>query len=394
MGEIDSNGGISYSQARGRPTMKGGISPGQKRVRDRILRSASGWKDRSVSPDAFDRAGWRTCAELGIHGLPVPRRWGGQGLNPPAVVDALEALGYACPDRGLLFSIGAHLWGAVHPLSTFGSDRQKARLRDLCAGRSIGAHGVTESEAGSDALSMKTRATRRGSRWILSGRKRFVTNSPIADLFVVYARTEGGGLSAFLVDRRTRGVGVEKRDFMGLSSAPIGELVLRRCDLPADALLGRLGAGETMFQQSMEWERACIMAPAVGSMARLLERCHERARERRQFGRPIGEFQFVSGRLADMRLRVETSRALLRAFARRKADGRSAMAESAMAKLHIGEAWIQSCQDAMQIFGGSGYLTETGLERELRDALGSRAYSGTPDIQRAIIARMGPADPP
>jgi alkylation response protein AidB-like acyl-CoA dehydrogenase len=120
----------------------------------------------------------------------------------------------------------------------------------------------------------------------------------------------------------------------------------------------------------------------------------ERARERRQFGRAIGDFQFVAGRLADMRLRVETSRALLYAFARRKADGRSAMAESAMAKLHIGEAWIRSCEDAMQIFGGSGYLKSTGLERELRDALGSRAYSGTPDIQRAIVARMGPADPP
>jgi hypothetical protein len=174
---------------------------------------------------------------------------------------------------------------------------------------------------------------------------------------------------------------------MGLSTAQMGEVVLDGCAVPARNRLGAEGSGLAIFNHTMEWERGFIMAFAVGAMERTLEASLAYARQRRQFDRPIGEFQAVASRLVDMRLRWETARLLLYRFAWLKQEGRAALAEAAMAKLAISESWVRSCEDAMRIHGGYGYLTETGIERELRDALASLSYSGTGEIQRQVVAR-------
>lgn len=341
----------------------------------------------------FNRSGWKRCAEIGVHGLPLPRRYGGRDADPVTTMLALEGLGSGCTDNGLCFAINAHLWGCAFPIHTFGSDEQKDRfLPDLCSGEKVGALAVTEREAGSDAYSLKTVAKLRGNRYLLNGSKIFVTNGPIADVILVLASVDPGkgahGISCFLVEKGAPGLrigpAVEK---MGLRTVPMGELFLENCEVAVANRLGREGAGLAVFNHAMEWERAFILATALGAMQRLLERCREYARSRRQFGRPIGAFQLVSTRLVDMLVRLETARLLLYRVAWLKATGQRATMEAAMAKLYVSEAWVASCQDAMQIHGAYGYLSESELERELRDALASRLYSGTSEIQRQVIAQ-------
>lgn len=341
----------------------------------------------------FNRDGWRKCAARGLMALPIPKEWGGLGEDAVTTVAALEGLGYGCRDNGLWFSINAHLWGCSIPVLTFGTEAQRrAYLPRLSSGEWIGALAMSERDAGSDAYSLKTSATRDGDTYVLNGSKLFVTNGPVADLMLVLATVDASkgarGITAFLVERGTPGLEVGSAvEKMGLRTVPMGELFLTDCRVPVAQRLGEEGNGFGIFAHAMEWERGFILAGAVGAMQYTLERCRQYARSRKQFGKAIGGFQLVSTKLVDMQMRLETSRMLLYKVATLKAARRPAILEAAMAKLHISESWVQACQDAMQIHGGYGYLTETELERELRDALASRLYSGTSEIQRQIIAQ-------
>lgn len=175
---------------------------------------------------------------------------------------------------------------------------------------------------------------------------------------------------------------------MGLRTSPLAELSFEECEVPAENRLGNEGAGASLFTHSMTWERGCILASAVGSMQRILEASISYAKRRRQFGQPIGKFQQVASKIVDMKLRLETARGLLYQSAYQRSIGRSAVMEAAMAKLHISECWVKTCEDAMQVHGGYGYLTDQEIEREMRDALGSRIYSGTNEIQRNLIGSL------
>ncbi len=369
----------------------------QKQLKDAVV----GFAQEELKSDVadldrrgeFDRDGWKKCGAFRIHGLPVPEQFGGRGADVLTTVCALEGLGYGCMDNGLLFSINAHMWGCELPILIFGTDAQKERyLPPLCRGELIGANAMSEPGAGSDAYSLTTTAERRGDGYVLNGRKIFITNGPIADVVVVYATVDpakgSAGISAFLVEGRFRGFSMSPTmEKMGLRTVPMGELDLVDCEVPVENRLGKEGAGVAAFTHSMEWERSCILATAVGAMQRQLETCIQYAKRRRQFGQPIGKFQLVSSKIVDMKLRLETARLLLYKVAWLKNAGRFVLSEASMAKLHISEAWVQSCMDAMEIHGGYGYLTRTELERELRDALGSKFYSGTSEIQRLIIAQ-------
>jgi len=366
----------------------------QRRIRE--------WAERSLNDDlstrdrarTFNRDGWRASAQLGLTGLVAPSQYGGAQLDPVSTMSALEALGRGCGDNGFSFALNAHLWGCVNPLAAFGTEEQKvAYLPRLVSGESIGALAATEREAGSDVLSLKTRATKRGDgAYLLAGEKVLITNAPVADVLLVLATLDAQcgafGLTAFLVERGTPGMRIsEVVDKMGLSTAQMGEITLEGCVVPARNRLGAEGAGFAIFNHIMEWERGFIMAFAVGAMERQLDACVAYARGRRQFERPIAQFQVVAERLVNMRLRWEASRLLLYRFAWLKQETRVAVAEAAMTKLAVSEAWVRSCEDAMRIYGGYGYLTRTGVERDLRDALGSLYYSGTAEIQRQVIAR-------
>jgi hypothetical protein len=266
-------------------------------------------------------------------------------------------------------------------------------LPGLASGKLIGANGTSEPDTGSDAYSMRTTAAKQGDRYVLNGSKIFVTNGPVADLLVVYANTNPDAgpraISGFLIDAPSPGMTVTRKiDKMGVRTSPMAEIYFDNCLVPETNRLGKEGAGQALFTHSMVWERGCILASAVGSMQRLLETCVRYARERKAFGQSIGKFQQVAGKLVDMKLRVETARRMLYYHAWLIAQGRSAVMEAAMNKLYISESWVRCCEDAIQIHGGYGYMTEYEIERELRDAIGSRLYSGTNEIQRNLIAAM------
>jgi alkylation response protein AidB-like acyl-CoA dehydrogenase len=350
--------------------------------------------DAPRAPGGFPAEAWRRCASFGIQGLPVPEEHGGGAAGAAMSVLALEALGQAGADNGLVFSLGAQMAACEVPIVRFGTDEQRRRyLPGLCHGSLVGAQAVTEPEAGSDAFALATSATPTAGGYVLTGTKTFVTNAPEADVFLVYATTEPGsglaGICAFLLPRDLPGLAVSGRiETMGLSTSPIGELVLDRCEVDAGALLGEPGGGMGVFSAAMLWERMLVSAPAVGAMARLLERCVAHARERRQFGQPIGRFQAVSHRIADMKVRLETSRLLLYRLAALVDAGRATPLDAALAKLQASEGYLQSSLDALQIHGAYGYAVESGLEREVRDAIGSRIYSGTSEMQRNIVAGL------
>ena len=341
----------------------------------------------------FSRERWARCAEFGVLGLPVPEGYGGSGLDVLTTMLAMEALGYACRDNGLLFALNAQMWAVQSPVLRFASDEQRERyLPALVRGDIIGAHAITEPGSGSDVFAMSATAVKRGVHYVLNGAKTFVSNAPVADLFLVFASTNPGrgfmGISAFLIEKGHPGLFVGKPiEKMGLRTAPYAEVVLDDCEIPVSARLGNEGNGGTIFKHSMGWERSCILASHVGAMQRQLETCVEYAKTRQQFGQPIGKNQSVSGMIVDMKLRLETSRLLLYHAGWLRAQGHEAVQEVALAKLHLGECFVQSSLQAIQIHGGYGYSTEFGIERDLRDAVGGRIYSGTSEIQREIIAR-------
>jgi alkylation response protein AidB-like acyl-CoA dehydrogenase len=368
----------------------------QREYRDQVARFARAeLNENLVERDRegeFSPEAWKRCAAFGIQGLPVPEEYGGGGADPLTIVLAMEALGYGCRDNGLIFSLNAQMWSCEAPIVRFGTDEQKRKyLPGLCDGSLVGVQAMSEPGSGSDAFSLSTTARSKDGSYVLNGSKTFITNAPIADVFVVFAATgQGkrlGSISAFLVDRDTPGVSTGSPFHkMGLRTSPMSEVVLSDCEVAEENLLGTPGAGVAIFNSSMDWERSCILASAVGSMERQLERCIAYAKERTQFGQTIGKFQAVSHKIVDMKLRLETARLLVYQQAWRKTQGRSSPLDAAMVKLHVSECYLKCSLDALQIHGGYGYMTESELEREVRDAVGGRIYSGTSEIQRNIIA--------
>lgn len=343
--------------------------------------------------ETFSREAWDACGRFGIQGLPAPEEHGGGGADVVTTMLALEALGYGCVDGGLVFSINAHMWTSVIPLWTFGTEEQKGRwLPGLCDGSLIGCHAITEPEAGSDAFAMRSTAKRVEDGYVLNGRKTFITNAPVADLLIVFARSGEGigpfGLSAFLLEPGTAGLEVGKPlDKMGLRTSPMAEVFLDDCFVPDSAMLGPPGRGGEIFHTSMRWERACIMASHVGTMRRTMERCVTYAKGRRQFGKAIGKYESVADKIANMKIAVDAARGLVLRVGWLMDQGIDATTESAVAKAFVSEASVRTHLDAVQIHGGYGYMTEFEVERALRDAVGGTIYSGTSEIQRRIIAR-------
>ena len=339
------------------------------------------------------RENWKKCAQMGILGLAIPEEYGGSATDILTTMLVMEGLGYGCRDNGLIFAMNAQMWSVQHPILTFGTEAQKQKyLPGFCNGELIGAHGMSEPDSGSDAYSLRTKAERVSEGYVLNGTKMFVTNAPVADVALVFATVNPdkgiGGVTAFLVDKGTPGFRVSRNiEKMGLRTSPMGELILQDCVVPEESRLGSEGAGSSIFNSSMEWERSCILGSHIGAMERQLEECIRYTRERRQFGQPIGKFQAVANRIAEMKVRLETARLLLYKVAWLKKAGKPAIMEAAMAKLYLSESFVQSSLDAVRTHGGYGYMTELEIERELRDAVGGLLYSGTSDIQRMIIAR-------
>ncbi|GAA4232364.1 acyl-CoA dehydrogenase family protein [Actinomadura meridiana] len=358
---------------------------GQELTHDHLKRDHAG---------EFPADKWKLVQDSGLLGLPFEGRRGGLDRDLLTTMYVLEGLGFGCRDSGLTFSVSTHIVSTGIPIHQFGSDALKERyLPAVCAGELIGAHAVSEPDAGSDMLAMRTRARPDGDVFVLNGTKAFVTNGPIADLIVVYAVTEPDagpfGLSAIVVERDTPGLIVgEPLSKMGLRTSPLSEIAFDDCRVPAANVIGGVGAGYSIFDHVIQWEILCSFAVTVGEMRHRLDRTVEYAKSRRQFGRHIGAFQSVANRVVDMRIAVDTSRRALYHAAAKLSAGQDAAAEVAIAKLLTSEGNLATAVAAVQTFGGYGYMAEYGLEHDVRAALAGTIYSGTTDVQRGRIAKL------
>ncbi|MDJ0698380.1 MAG: acyl-CoA dehydrogenase family protein [Woeseiaceae bacterium] len=342
----------------------------------------------------FSREAWRSCADFGVLGWPVSTELGGAEYDVTTVAYLMEAFGYGCEDNSLAFAIGTQLWSIQTSILHFGSDEQIEKyIPGSISGDLIGAYAMTEEGSGSDALGLSATAVRDGDDYVINAEKRLITFAPIADFAIVFAKTDpdagNWGVSAFLIDADTSGyhaLPVEQK--MGLRTVPIGRISLRDCRVPAKALLGKPGSGTGIFNYSQGWERGLVLAPHIGAMQRLLDRCVDIARNRKRAGVPIGKHQAVSHRIANMKLRLETARLLQYKTAWLQQLGKSNLMEAALTKMHLSECLTQSSLEALTIHGGEGYLSEFGVERNFRDAVGATIYCGTSDMQRNIIAGL------
>lgn len=343
----------------------------------------------------FDRKLWSACAAQGLLSMGMPEPWSIiSDCSLLTMVIGLETIGHCCHDNGLPFALAAQGCTVQQTLLHHGNEEQKhTYLPASIAGRWIGSHAMTEAEAGSDSGNMALTAVKTEKGYCLNGQKLMIGLAPVADYCVIFATVNPAagrwGITAFVIDMNTPGLSVTVPVVkMGLDSVPMGHITLKDCLVDAQCRLGPEGAGAAIAHHALELERTCILASQVGRMQRQLELCAAHARQRRQFGKPIVDFQAVSHRLADMRLRLETARLLLYKTAWKFDQGESALLESSMLKLHISESFLASSMDSMRIHGGYSYIEDHAAGRDTRDALGGVLYAGTSDIQRNIIAGM------
>ncbi|MGZ2359986.1 acyl-CoA dehydrogenase family protein [Streptomyces sp. 372A] len=339
---------------------------------------------------------WKLVRRSGILALPFAEEHGGLGQSLLTTMYVLEGLGEHCRDAGLNFCVTTTLASTGVPLMRFGTPAQKETyLPRISSGEAIGAHAITESESGSDAMAMATRAERDGDDFVLNGSKCFVSNGPVADVFVVYARThpDGGalGVTAFLVDRDTPGLTVGKPvKKMGLRTSPLSELYFDDCRIPRDRVLGRVGGGFIVLDHVMKREILLSFIVNVGEMQHRFDRCVEYARTRRSFGRTIGSYQSVANKIVDAKIGLESARKWLYDTAERLEEGQDVTEDLAIAKLVTSEANLAGSLTAVQIFGGHGYMSEYGLEIDVRNAVGGTIYSGSNEIQyNRIASKLG-----
>lgn len=344
----------------------------------------------------FDFQSFRKLGEFGILGLHFPEELGGSGADVVTSVLAAEALGEAGVDGGLTLSYGAHTFLCADTIFTHGTDLQKKKyVPKLAAGEWIGCMGLTEPGAGSDVTALTTKAVKDGEHYVLNGSKMFITNAPIADVAVVYARTSQTGerhegISAFIIEKGTPGFSAgNKLNKMGVRTSYTSALFFEDCRIPAENLLGPEGFGFLMAMQTVEWDRSTLMAPFLGGMDFLIEKSCRYSLERHQFGRPIADFQAIKHKIADIKIFVEAARSLVYRTAWCKDQGRPLNhLEAAVAKLFLGDWSLVPTNHAVIIHGGYGYCHEYDVERIFRDSRLASIGGGTSEIQKMIISRL------
>jgi butyryl-CoA dehydrogenase len=343
----------------------------------------------------FDAHAFRRLGDFGILGLHFPEAFGGSDADVVTTVLAGEALGEAGVDGGLTLAYGAHTFLCADTIFAHGTDAQRAAyIPKLASGEWIGCMGLTEPGAGSDVASMTTRAEKRGDRYVLNGNKMFITNGPVADVAVVYAKTgkdlKHAGISAFIVEKGTPGFSAGSNLIkMGVRTSHTSELIFEDCNIPETHLIGQKGGGFLMAMQTVEWDRSALLAPFVGGMTYVLKKCARYAKERYQFGRPIAQFQAIKHKLADIKIFIEAARTLCYRIAWCKDQGRPLNhLEAAVAKLFVGDWGLRPANDAMALFGGYGYCHEYEVERYFRDSRLAPIGGGTSEIQKKIISKL------
>src|SRR5262245_49672055 len=344
--------------------------------------------DRS---NTFPRDLWPELGKLGVHGITVEEQWGGAGLGYLEHCVAMEEVSRASASVGL--SYGAHSNLCVNQIRRNGNDEQKRRfLPKLISGEHVGSLAMSESGAGSDVVSMKLRADKKGDRYVLNGTKMWITNSPDAQVIVVYAKTDPSagprGITAFIVETSAKGFKVaQKLDKLGMRGSSTGELVFEDCEIPAENVLGQVGKGVNVLMSGLDYERAVLAAGPLGIMQSAMDVVLPYVHERRQFGQPIGEFQLVQGKLADMYTTMNACKAYVYSVAKACDRGLTTRKDSAGAILYAAEKATQVALDAIQLLGGNGYINDYPTGRLLRDAKLYEIGAGTSEIRRMLIGR-------
>ncbi len=359
---------------------------------EKIVRPGADERDRD---GRWDPQVWAAVGEFGLAGLPIPEEYGGQGADIITTCLALEGLEEGGRDSGLLLSLGAHICIGAVPIWLHGTEEQKRRyLPKLASGEHVGAFAITEPEAGSDAAGIKTTARRDGDHFVINGSKTFITNGPIADVINVAAVTDPDAaasqrISCFIIERDTPGMTVGKHlDKSGQRSSPTSELHFNDCAVPASAMLGPEGSAlwKVAFE-CFDWERTVMVSAAIGGMEAQIRACVDYAKERKAFGKPIAQFEMIQDKLARMRALTNAARWVLYHAAWLKQEGKPHMQEASIAKYLVAEYAMANAQEAVQIFGGYGYMREFTIERSIRDAKLLSIGGGTSEIQKLIIAR-------
>ncbi len=351
-----------------------------------VIPHASDWDERQEFPDKV----FRKFGEMGLLGMMVPVQYGGSGMDPVSVTMILEEVGRGCAATAL--SLGAHAILCTNNLFRNASEEQRKKyLPDLCSGARYGGVAITEPGAGSDAVGMQTRAVRRGDKYILNGTKMFITNGPVGSVFVVYAKTgeaNSKSLSTFIVESGFPGFKVGKKlNKMGMRASPTSELIFEDMEVPAANRMGEENQGITQLMRGLDIERVTLAGISVGIAQASVDEARKYAMDRKQFGKPIGEFQMVQKMLADMLTETEAARNLVYMAAEAIASGRKIAKEAAMAKLFASEVGTRCAMQAVQILGGYGYIKEFPVERFARDAKLMEIGAGTSEIMRMIISR-------
>ncbi|MDP1774718.1 MAG: acyl-CoA dehydrogenase [Methylobacter sp.] len=339
--------------------------------------------------EAIIQSRFRAVADKGVLRHALPERFGGYGDDFASLYQSHRRLGEASRDPGLMLMINAHLWGAVFPILLYGDEQQRQQfLPPLLAGRWLGGHAITEPSCGSDVQAMASCAERSGEGFILNGEKRYITNVPLADWLVVYAKLEGR-ITAFLVSRNDLGCEFSREKALDACLGSVtGSITLEDCRLDTTRLLGKAGAGAQMIQKALEYERAFVFAGIAGIMEWQLAEVVRHSRERRSGGVHLGHHQAIGHRIADMKMRLDTIDLWLRECARLCDAGQRLTLASAQTKLYAAEAFLQSSLDAVQIIGAAALEQGSAMADLVQDALAGRLFSGSSEVQKNLIAAL------
>ncbi len=366
---------------------------------DAIRETVHGFAQDRIAPlaekidreDWFPRELWPQMGELGLHGITVEEEWGGAGLGYLEHAVAMEEISRASASVGL--SYGAHSNLCVNQLRRWGTEEQKKRyLGKLVSGEHLGALAMSEPGAGSDVVSMRLRADKKGDRYVLNGSKMWITNGPSAETLIIYAKTdmEAGprGITAFIVEKGFKGFSIaQKLDKLGMRGSETGELVFQDCEVPEENVMGGVGKGVNVLMSGLDYERAVLAAGSLGIMQACMDVVMPYIHERKQFGKAIGEFQLVQGKIADMYVTMNSCKAYVYAVAKACDRGETTREDAAGAILIAAEKATQMALDAIQLLGGNGYINDYPTGRLLRDAKLYEIGAGTSEIRRMLIGR-------
>src|ERR1700757_4781474 len=376
-----------------------GFDFGLGETADMLRDSVHGFAAERISPraDEIDRSNtfprdlWPELGKLGVHGITVEEQWGGAGLGYLEHCVAMEEISRASAAIGL--SYGAHSNLGVNQIRRNGNDEQKRRyLPALISGEHVGGLAMSEPGAGSDVVSMTTRAEKKGDRYIINGAKMWITNGPVAETLVVYAKTDPTagprGITAFIIEKGMKGFSTaQKLDKLGMRGSDTAELVFDNCEVPDENVLGEVGRGVNILMSGLDYERAVLAAGPLGIMQACMDAVLPYVHERKQFGQPIGSFQLVQGKIADMYTTMNASRAYVYAVAKACDRGETTREDAAGAILYASEKATQCALDAIQLLGGNGYINDYPTGRLLRDAKLYEIGAGTSEIRRMLIGR-------